>query len=115
MRSLVLLLLLSAALGADAQSQARPRPPGTVPLDEPPPPPAVEADPALRPQVTIRREADQEVAEYRLNGRLYMVRITPKNGKPYTMIDHRGDGTFTKQDNTLSPHLVVPQWVLLEF
>jgi hypothetical protein len=44
-----------------------------------------------------------------------MVRITPKNGKPYTMIDSKGDGSFAKQDNTLSPHLSVPQWVLIEF
>ena len=115
MRFLMIVLLLSAALGAEAQSQARPRPPGTTPLEEPPPPPAVEPDPSLQPQVTIRREEDKEIAEYRVNGKLYMVRITPKNGKPYTMMDHKGDGTFSKQDNTLSPHVVVPQWVLLEF
>jgi uncharacterized protein DUF2782 len=115
MRFLMIVLLLSAALAVEAQSQARPRPPGTTPLEEPPPPPLVEPDPTLQPQVTIRREEDKEIAEYRVNGKLYMVRITPKNGKPYTMIDHRGDGTFSKQDNTLSPHVVVPQWVLVEF
>ena len=60
-------------------------------------------------------EEDKEIAEYRVNGKLYMVRVTPRNGKPYTMIDHKGDGTFSKQDNTLTPNLVVPQWVLLEF
>lgn len=115
MRFLITVLLLSAALAAEAQSQARPLPPGSRPLEEPPPPPLVEPDPALQPQVTIRREEDKEIAEYRVNGKLYMVRVTPKNGKPYTMIDHKGDGTFSKQDNTLTPNLVVPQWVLLEF
>jgi len=75
----------------------------------------VEQDPALQPQVTIRREADQEVAEYRMNGKLYMIRITPKNGKPYTLVDPKGDGAFVRHDNTLSPNLVVPQWTLLEF
>jgi len=115
MRFLLTCLLLSAALGAVAQSQARPLPPGSRPLEEPPPIPQVESDPALQPQVTIRREEDKEIAEYRVNGRLYMVRITPKNGRPYTMIDHKGDGSFAKQDNTLSPHLSVPQWVVREF
>jgi hypothetical protein len=115
MRFLLTVMLLSAALAAEAQSQARPLPPGSRPLEEPPPLPIVEPDPALQPQVSIRREEDKEIAEYRVNGKLYMVRVTPKNGRPYTMIDHKGDGTFSKQDNTLTPNLVVPQWVLLEF
>ncbi len=114
MRFLMIVLLLSAALAAGAQSQSRPRPPGTTPLEEPPPP-MVEPDPALQPQISVRKEGDQEITEYRVNGKLYMMRVTPKNGRPYVMMDHKGDGTFSKQDNTLAPHLVVPQWVLLEF
>jgi len=115
MRSLIAVMLLSAAFAAGAQSQPRPLPPGSRPLEEPPPMPQVEQDPALQPQVTIRRESDQEVAEYRMNGKLYMIRITPKNGKPYTLTDPKGDGAFVRHDNTLSPNLVVPQWTLLEF
>lgn len=116
MRFLLTVMLLSAALAAEAQSQARPLPPGSRLLEEPPPIPAAEQDSAgLQPQVTTRREEDKEIAEYRVNGKLYMIRVTPKNGRPYTMIDHKGDGTFAKQDNTLTPSLVVPQWVLLEF
>jgi hypothetical protein len=116
MRFLLILLVACAALAAQAQSQARPRPPGTTTLEEPPPMPLVEADPAAaRPQVTVRTEGDQEIAEYRIGGKLYMMRVTPKNGRPYTLIDQKGDGTFAKQDNTLTPHMLVPQWVLLEF
>lgn len=117
MRLLLAALLASAAFAAQAQSQARPLPPGSRPLEEPPPMPAAtpEADAALQPQVTIRREEDKEIAEYRMNGRLYMIRITPKGGKPYTMVDPKGDGTFVRHDNTLSPHLSVPQWTLLEW
>ena len=36
-----------------------------------------------------------------MNGKLYMMRVTPKNGRPYVLMDHKGDGTFSKQDNTL--------------
>ncbi len=115
MRSLIALPLLAVALVAGAQSQPRPQPPGTRPLDEPPPGPIVEPDPSLRPQVTIRREGDQDVTEYRVNGKLYMMRVTPKTGKPYVLMDHKGDGVFSKQDNTLTPHLAVPQWVIAEF
>jgi uncharacterized protein DUF2782 len=116
MRQLLALVLLTAAFGAAAQSGARARPPGTMPLDEPPPPPAmVESDPALEPQVTIRTEGDQNVQEYRIKGKLYMQKVTPRNGRPYVLMDHKGDGTFTKQDNTLDNGVRVPQWVLLEF
>ncbi|MDQ3027066.1 MAG: DUF2782 domain-containing protein [Pseudomonadota bacterium] len=116
MRTLLALVLLAAALDVASQSAARARPPGTMPLDEPPPPPAmVESDPALEPQVTIRREGEQTVQEYRVKGKLYMQRVTPKNGRPYVLMDHKGDGTFSKQDNTLDNGVRVPQWVLLEF
>lgn len=116
MRTLLVAMLCAAAFEALAQSGARARPPGTMPLDEPPPPPPiVQADPALEPQVTVRTEGEQTVQEYRMRGKLYMQRVTPKHGRPYLLIDHKGDGTFTRQDNTLDPGVRVPQWVLLEF
>ena len=104
-----------AGIVLPAHAQARPRPPGTVPLDEPPPPPPmVESDPALEPQVTIRTEGGQTIQEFRVQGKLFMVRVTPKHGRPYIMVDHRGDGQFARQDN-LDPGVRVPQWVLAEF
>jgi hypothetical protein len=121
-RYLLAALLLAACLPVAAQSTARPRPPGTVPLEEqpaPPPPPMPatipEDDPRLKPVVTEREEGDKHVQEYRIGGRLYMQRVTPKNGRPYVLMDNRGDGTFTKFDNPLDPGIRVPQWVILEF
>ena len=115
MRLVLATFALMFAAGAFAQSAPRPLPPGTTPLQEPPPPPAVvETDPALEPQVTIRKEADRTVAEYRVRGKLYMMKVTPAHGRPYVLIDHKGDGQFARQDN-LDSGLRVPQWVLLEF
>lgn len=112
----LLALLAAVALQAAAQSAPRARPPGTTPLQEPPPPPPiVQQDPALEPQVTVRTEGEQTIQEYRLRGKLYMMRVTPKHGRPYILMDHKGDGTFTRQDNTLDSGIRVPQWVLLEF
>jgi hypothetical protein len=100
---------------AQTAPRPRPRPPGTVPLEEPPPPPAVvEGDPALEPQITIRKDGDRVVTEYRVRGKLYMMRVTPAHGMPYVLIDHRGDGQFSRQDS-LDSGVRVPQWVLLEF
>jgi uncharacterized protein DUF2782 len=116
MRILLAAVLVALAFPAVAQSTARPRPPGTTPLEEPPPPPPlIQADTPGEPQVTIRTEGDQTVQEYRVKGKLYMQRVTPKHGHPYILMDHKGDGTFTKQDNTLDNGVRVPQWVLAEF
>jgi hypothetical protein len=109
-------ILATSASPRAAKPPARPRPPGSVPLEEaPPPPPMVETDPRLDPKVTIRNEGDQVVEEYRVAGKLYMQKVRPKNGPAYILMDHKGDGTFTKQDNTLDNGVRVPQWVLLEF
>jgi hypothetical protein len=116
-------MLALLATCAIAQSTARPRPPGTLPLEEiPPPPPMPITESATvdlkeiesRSQVTTRVEGEQTVQEYRVNGKLYMTRVTPKYGRPYVLMDQRGDGTFTRMD-TLEPSLRVPQWVLFEF
>jgi hypothetical protein len=103
------------SLAAAAQSTERPKPP-TVPLEDlPPPPPMITTQPEPEPQVTQRNDADQSVQEYRLKGKLYMMRVTPKNGPPYVLIDLKGDGTFTRQENALDNGVRVPQWVLMEF
>jgi hypothetical protein len=111
----MLVSALAFSLAAAAQSTERPKPP-TVPLEDlPPPPPMITTQPEPEPQVTQRNDADQSVQEYRLKGKLYMMRVTPKNGPPYVLIDLKGDGTFTRQENALDNGVRVPQWVLMEF
>jgi len=99
----VALLLSSAAL---AQT-----PPKLEPLPEPPPLPA---EGALEPQVTITQRGADNVEEYRIKGRLYMIKVTPPHGKPYYLIDNRGDGHFAREE-PLDSGLRVPTWVVKEF
>jgi hypothetical protein len=114
-KTLFAALLAVAACDAFAQSGARARPPGTMPLDEPPPPPAiVEQDPALEKDVAPRVENGQTIEESRIAGRVPTVRVTPRHGRPYLLVDPRTDGSVSRQD-ILDPGLRVPQWVLLEF
>jgi hypothetical protein len=94
MRIVIALLLLGIALPAAAQSPSdRKLPTEPVvqrkpavklqPLPEPPPPPpGFEPDPALEPQVTIQRRGSDTIEEFRLNGRLYMIKVTPSHGVP---------------------------------
>lgn len=91
-------------------------PAGAQPLPEPPPPPASasqSADAAAEdaPEVTIRRKGEDKVEEYRLHGKLYMIKITPKIGKPYYLVDQKGDGVFARYDG-LDSGLKVPRWIV---
>ncbi len=82
--------------------------------EPPPPPPGMEPDASLEPQVTIQRRGTDTVEEFRLNGRLYMVKITPTHGKPYYLIDNVGRGEFTRLDSydtgTRPPMWVIHSW-----
>lgn len=113
-RTLFLLtcLLLTTPLAAQ-------NPPKLEPLPEPPPPPAADqARPAveeqgLEPEVTIRAdEKGQKVEEYRVQGKLYMVKITPKSGPAYYLIDRDGDGSFETKHTDMEQRIAVPKWVL---
>ncbi len=113
-RILILLAALSLAVALPATAQQA-KPPVLQPLPEPPPPPpGYEPDPALEPQVTILKRGTDTVEQYRVGGKLYMIKITPANGKPYYMIDNKGDGNFARQDNYDSG-IRPPMWVIFSF
>ena len=81
-----------------------------------PPPPAMSAeDAALEPQVTIKKREGETVEEYRINGRLYKVIVTPEHGVPYTLIDPRGDGFFVPMEGPGVDRISVPMWVIGTF
>ena len=110
MRRLLGIALLGIALPLAAQ-----QPPKLEPLPEPPPPPPGYApDPALEPQVTILRRGEDKVEEYRVNGKLYAIKVTPPHGVPYFLVDERGDGSMVRRDS-LDSGLRVPQWVIHSF
>jgi hypothetical protein len=99
----VVLLLPLAAVAQDA-----------APVPEPPRYPAgVEAldEPTPEPDVTIVEREKDTVFEYRINGRLYMIKVVPIIGPPYYFVDQDGDGAMETRatDYTL---IRVPQWVL---
>jgi Protein of unknown function (DUF2782). len=83
-------------------------------VPEPPQLPApVESGEPIEPQVTIIRKEDATIEEYRINGRLYMAKVTPVVGPPYYLVDRDGDGQFESRVNNLYEDIPVPQWVLL--
>ena len=83
-----------------------------TPVIEPPElPNVVESGEEIEPQITIIRQGDEVIEEYRINNNLYMVKITPAVGLPYYLIDYDGDGRIDFRKNDLDD-VIVPQWVL---
>lgn len=65
------------------------------------------------PDVTIRQDGDKTIQEYRQNGFLYAIKVTPKNGKPYFLVRADGsDGNFIRSDN---PDMLIPAWEIFKW
>jgi len=110
MRRLYAIALLGIALPLAAQ-----QPPRLEPVPEPPPPPpGLALDPALEPQVTITTRGEDKVEEFRINGKLYAVKVTPPHGVPYYLLDDTGNGVMSRRD-AVDSGLRVPQWVIRSF
>lgn len=95
-------------------SQAFANPSGLEPLPDVPPPPVVSGDNQPEPEVTITKKGDEKIEEYRMHGHLYMIKVTPAHGKPYYLVDMKGDGKFVRQapmDSAIRP----PMWVIHRF
>jgi len=65
------------------------------------------------PDVTIRQDGDKTIQEYRQNGFLYAIKVTPKHGKPYFLVRADGsDGNFIRSDN---PDMLIPAWEIFKW
>jgi hypothetical protein len=102
---LLLTLILSGFAVAAPPSD---RPPELAPVPDGAPAPGDE------PSVTIKESGQGQVVEYRANGKLFMLKVIPKGGKPYYLVDRTGDGQFVWQGN-LGADFQPPMWVLIEF
>lgn len=88
----------------------------TEPVVELPDLPApVESGQEMEPDVTIIRKEKETVEEYRINGHLYMVKVVPRIGPPYYLMDLDGDGTFESRRAEIERGMQTPQWVLFRW
>ncbi len=84
-------------------------------LEKPPviPEPLADGE-SIEPEVSIIQREDKTIEEYRVNGQLYMIKVTPSIGKPYYLLDNDGDGSFETTKHDLDS-MVVPNWILFEW
>ena len=97
-----LLLPLLACASALALAQ-------TPPLD-------LSLDPSFTdPTVNIQEHENRTTEEFRVNGNLYMLKVTPAVGPAYYLVDPDGSGEFEWRRNTPGADLNVPQWALVRW
>lgn len=109
-RTLIFLALCAPMLALAANT-----PPQLEPLPEPPAAPeGYEPDTASEPQVTIIKRGEDSIEEYRVNGELYMQKVTPAHGVPYYLVKQTVDGGWARMDGP-GDHIAVPNWVLFRF
>ncbi len=115
--SLLLLLSLQISQGEPVPA---PLPPPLKPLAPPPLPERganleQELEKMPEPEVRIIKRPHHVAEEYRINGYLYLVKITPRSGPPYYLSDMDGDGYLESRHDDLSPDFRIPRWVLFRW
>jgi len=118
-------LLLS--LGAQAADMSTPPPAGsqtrneqTQPQKAPPalPSDAQETDDSRnlpKVDVNIIHEKDKTIEEYRVGSKIRYIKITPRHGKPYYLVDRDGDGVAETYYDPLKGPPPINQWLLLKW
>lgn len=76
-------------------------------------PPAITNEDLTEPEITVIEKDGDVIEEYRVNGQLYMMKVTPKHGKPYYMHKEDQEGGW----RILGPNepLSIPKWTLFTF
>lgn len=77
-------------------------------------PSAVYQGETVEPEITIVETEKELIYEYRVRGKLYMVKIQPQIGPPYYLMDTTGDGELDVREDRVWNNSI-PQWVLFSW
>ncbi|MDP3678795.1 MAG: DUF2782 domain-containing protein [Methylotenera sp.] len=83
------------------------------PLEEIPPPTISSDENPDEPQITIIKKEGETIEEYRINGQLYMMKITPAHGVPYYLHKEDQDGGWINSGP--NQPLIIPKWTIFRF
>lgn len=104
-------LILPLLIALAAQDTAPAEPATEAPI---PPKVVAETAPEDPPTVSIRVEQNGDrVEEYRQNGRVYMVKVTPSRGPAYYLMDTDGNGKLNRDDR--DPRVSPVHWTIYEW
>jgi hypothetical protein len=112
MSIIVTVLLTAAIMGASAD---KPKQAATAAKTEAPIPQKIPAKSGPKDNVTVRirtSDSGDVVEEYVQGGAVSMVKVTPKNGKPYYIMDNNGDGRLDSADAEAAGGIVPVSWII---
>jgi len=110
---LALVAMQLPLLAAAETPQAKTPPADLQPLEDIPPPAITNEDNPDEPQITIIKKKGETIEEYRINGQLYMMKVTPANGVPYYMHKEDQNGGWL-MDGPTQP-VSIPKWTIFRF
>jgi hypothetical protein len=86
-------------------------------IPSPEPPPLLpELSDTIEPEIRIVPREEELVEEYRINGKLYQLKVIPRVGPPYYLVDMDGDGEFERRfEGPVHSNMLIPSWVLLRW
>jgi hypothetical protein len=108
-------LILAVVLGS-AASMTNAQPPTQLNAfpEAPSIPSAVYQGETVEPEITIIETEKELIYEYRVRGKLYMVKVQPQIGPPYYLMDSTGDGELDVREDRVWNNSI-PQWVLFSW
>ena len=68
--------------------------------------------PDIGPTITAQDYHNRRVEEYSVNNNVYMIKVTPKAGSPYYLVDPKGSGQMEWRRNSSGFEVQPPQWAL---
>lgn len=92
-------------------------PEGTGGVPEVPemPMPVQDGEP-MEADITITRRGDKTIHEYRVNGRIYKIKIIPDIGPAYYFVDHDGNGEMEEVSGSDLDNLKnINQWSIFSW
>lgn len=117
-RLLAMILIMAVPVWAVGEEEPAP-PPDLIPIPEQvESPPPVETGKPMEPDVTVLRRGKDTIEEYRINNKLYMVKIKPSIGPAYYLLDTDGDGEMDSRRSEIERGdngMNIPQWVLFSW
>jgi len=107
---LCLMAFFSAAIAAEGLADS------SVTPEVPDMPLPVEDGEPMDADITITRRGEKTIHEYRVNGKIYKIKIIPDIGPAYYFIDPDGDGEMEEvTESDLDSLIKVNQWTIFSW
>ena len=67
----------------------------------------------IEPSIKLQEHENRVTEEYRVNGNLYMIKITPSGVPSYYLVDDTGTGDMELRRGPAGRDFKIPRWTLL--